>query len=88
MLPPVPIGSNRALINRLAVEHALAALYTDREFAAEGGHMSYGSDARDTYRQSASYIDRVLKGEKPADLAVPRLSSSWWSISRPPKRSG
>jgi hypothetical protein len=41
MLPPVPIGSNRALISRLAVEHALAALYTDREFAAGGKSKDY-----------------------------------------------
>jgi putative ABC transport system substrate-binding protein len=70
VLPPVPIGSNRALINRVAVEHALAALYTDREFAAEGGLMSYGPDARDIYRQSASYVDRILRGAKVAELPV------------------
>ena len=70
VLPPAPIVGNRALINRLAVQHMLPAMHTDRSFAAEGGLMSYGIVGRDEYRRSASYVDRILRGAKPADLPV------------------
>lgn len=70
ILPPSPVGSNRALINRLAVEHALPTLYVAREFASEGGLMSYGPDLRDEVQRSASYLDRVLRGAKVAELPV------------------
>jgi putative ABC transport system substrate-binding protein len=58
------------LINRLAVENALPSLYGERSFAAEGGLMSYGPDLRDEYRRSASYVDRILRGVKVAELPV------------------
>ena len=45
-------------------------MYPYRFFAAEGGLMSFGSDLSDQYRRAASYVDRLLKGEKPADLPV------------------
>jgi putative ABC transport system substrate-binding protein len=70
VLPPAPIVGNRALINRLAIQHMLPAMHTDRSFAAEGGLMSYGIVGRDEYRRSASYVDRILRGAKPADLPV------------------
>jgi putative ABC transport system substrate-binding protein len=70
ILPPAPIADNRALINRLAVQHKLPAMHTDRSFVAEGGLMSYGTIARDEYRSSASYVDRILRGAKPAELPV------------------
>jgi ABC transporter substrate binding protein len=68
--PPAPIGSNRALINRLTVQHALPTIYHDRDFTTEGGLMSYGTVTRDLIRRSASYIDRILRGAKPSDLPV------------------
>jgi putative tryptophan/tyrosine transport system substrate-binding protein len=46
----------------------MPAIYEFRQFAAEGGLMSYGPDTHDIFRRSASYVDRILKGEKPADL--------------------
>ena len=61
---------HRDLIITLAVRHKLPAVYTERSFVAAGGLISYGADYIDQYRQAASYVDRILKGEKPADLPV------------------
>jgi putative ABC transport system substrate-binding protein len=61
---------NRGLILRLAIRHRLPVVYHLRFFAAEGGLISYGADNLDLYRRSASYVDRVLKGEKPGDLPI------------------
>src|SRR5262249_40794985 len=62
--------SYRALIIKLAARHKLPAIYTERSFVAAGGLISYGTDYIDQYRHAASYVDRILKGEKPADLPV------------------
>jgi putative tryptophan/tyrosine transport system substrate-binding protein len=61
---------HRELIIALAARHRLPAIYPYRHFPAEGGLMSYGTDTIDGYRRAAGYIDRILKGEKPADLPV------------------
>jgi len=61
---------NRAAIIALAARHKLPAIYSDRHWVTAGGLVSYGPDRIDQYRQAASYIDRILKGEKPADLPV------------------
>jgi ABC-type uncharacterized transport system substrate-binding protein len=61
---------HRDLIIALAARHKLPAVYWDRQFATGGGLLSYGMDVVDSYRQAAAYIDRILKGEKPADLPV------------------
>jgi putative ABC transport system substrate-binding protein len=61
---------NRDLIIALAARHQLAVVYSDSVFAKEGGLISYGPDRTDQYRRAAAYVDRVLKGEKPADLPV------------------
>jgi ABC-type uncharacterized transport system substrate-binding protein len=58
------------LIITLAAQHKLPAIYLERSFAADGGLISYGSDYIDHYRRAAGYVDRILKGEKPADLPV------------------
>src|SRR5262249_15587098 len=50
--------------------HTLPAVYIERLFAAAGGLVSYGPDFVDQYRRAASYVDRILKGERPADLPV------------------
>ena len=62
--------SNRDLIIALAARHKLPAIYIERYFVAAGGLISYGPDFTDQFRQAASYVDRILKGEKPADLPV------------------
>jgi putative tryptophan/tyrosine transport system substrate-binding protein len=54
----------------MAARHRLPAAYVYRFLVAEGGLISYGNDVSDQYRQAASYVDRILHGEKPADLPV------------------
>jgi putative ABC transport system substrate-binding protein len=61
---------HRELIITLAARHKLPAVYFDRSYVAAGGLISYGPDQIDQYRQAAGYVDRILKGEKPADLPV------------------
>jgi putative tryptophan/tyrosine transport system substrate-binding protein len=58
------------LIVTLAARYKLPAVYNERSFAAAGGLVSYGPDFVDQYRRAAGYVDRILKGEKPADLPV------------------
>jgi putative tryptophan/tyrosine transport system substrate-binding protein len=61
---------HRELIITLAARHKLPAVYYRRGFVDDGGLISYGPDLVDQYRRAASYVDRILKGEKPADLPV------------------
>jgi putative ABC transport system substrate-binding protein len=58
------------LIIALAARHKLPAIYFERQFVPRGGLISYGPDIVDQYRRAAGYVDRILKGEKPADLPV------------------
>ena len=60
----------RNLIIELAARHRLPAVYFERHFVTSGGLISYGADQVDGYRRAAGYVDRILKGEKPADLPV------------------
>jgi putative tryptophan/tyrosine transport system substrate-binding protein len=60
----------RNLMIELAARHRLPAVYFDRLFVASGGLISYGADFTDQYRRAADYVDRILKGEKPADMPV------------------
>jgi putative ABC transport system substrate-binding protein len=61
---------HRDLIIALAARHKLPAVYFQRHFVTDGGLISYGPDFADQYRRAAGYVDRILKGEKPADLPV------------------
>jgi putative ABC transport system substrate-binding protein len=65
-----PVIVHRGLIIKLAAQHRLPAVYWNRMYVPDGGLMSYGPDTIDQYRQAAGYVDRILKGEKPADLPV------------------
>jgi putative ABC transport system substrate-binding protein len=62
--------ARRDLIVKLATRHRLPAVYSVRTFVAVGGLTSYGTDFLDQFRRAAGYVDRILKGEKPADLPV------------------
>jgi putative tryptophan/tyrosine transport system substrate-binding protein len=66
----VVTSTHRELIVRLAAQHRVPAMYPYRQFPESGGLMSYGPDNVDTFRRSAAYIDRILRGEKPAELPV------------------
>ena len=59
---------NRGLIIKLTAQHRLPAIYPFRNFATGGGLTSYGPDLIDPHRRAAGYVDRILEGEKPADL--------------------
>jgi putative ABC transport system substrate-binding protein len=63
-------GVQRNLIVELAARHRLPAVYSSRLFVASGGLVSFGTDSTEQLRHAAGYVDRILKGEKPADLPV------------------
>jgi putative ABC transport system substrate-binding protein len=65
-----PFFAERKRIVEFAVKHRLPAIYFSKEFVDEGGLMSYGVDFDDLYRRAAVYVDKILKGAKPADLPV------------------
>src|SRR5215475_5042317 len=65
-----PAVVHQNLVVALAAQHKLPAVYYRRYFVTSGGLISYGWDVDDQYRRAARYVDRILKGEKPADLPV------------------
>jgi putative ABC transport system substrate-binding protein len=69
-IPDTYLAAHRAEVTSLAARYRLPAVYAFRYFVDVGGLMSYGSDQIDDYPRAASYADRILKGEKPADLPV------------------
>jgi putative tryptophan/tyrosine transport system substrate-binding protein len=70
VVPNPAANARRELIMMLAAQHRLPAVYGLRYYVTGGGLMSYGPDQIDQYRRAAGYVDRILKGEKPADLPV------------------
>jgi putative tryptophan/tyrosine transport system substrate-binding protein len=70
VLPDVSTLNYRDGVIGLAARHRLPAVFPERIFATSGGLLSYGSDLSDVFRRAAGYVDRILKGEKPADLPV------------------
>jgi putative tryptophan/tyrosine transport system substrate-binding protein len=71
IVPPDPFTIvHHQLLIRLAQQHRLPAIYASRTYVAQGALMSYGPEPYDIHRRSASYVDRILKGAKPADLPV------------------
>jgi hypothetical protein len=65
-----PTAIHRELIIALAMRHKLPAVYPFRYYVNDAGLISYGPDTHDLFRRAAQYVDRILKGEKPADLPV------------------
>ena len=70
VMPESFMRIHRVRVIALAAEHRLPAIYSGREYAGAGALISYGVDQTDLYRQAASYVDRILRGGKPADLPV------------------
>ena len=71
LVPTMPIvAAQRAQIAALAVENRLPAMYGQPEYVDLGGLMFYGASINDLFRRAATYVDKILKGTKPADLAV------------------
>ena len=70
--------THRELIATLAARHKLPTVYFNPEFASSGGLICYGADFMDQFRRAAGYVDRILKGEKPADLPVQAPPSTSW----------
>ena len=70
VLPGTETISHRELITTLAARHKLPAVYPYRYFVTNSGLICYGPDELQQHRQAAGYVDRILKGEKPADLPV------------------
>jgi putative tryptophan/tyrosine transport system substrate-binding protein len=72
LIVPVPssVALHRELLITLAARHRLPAIYAARFFVTSGGLISYAPETIDSYRRAAGYVDRILKGEKPADLPV------------------
>jgi len=68
--PDLTILAHRKLVIALAAKYRLPAVYTNRAYVADGGLMSYGVEVLELYRRAASYVDRVLRGEKPSELPV------------------
>jgi putative ABC transport system substrate-binding protein len=75
--------AERKRIVELAVKYRLPAIYFQKEFVDEGGLMSYGADFDDLFRKAAHYVDRILKGTKPADLPVQQAMKFEFIISLP-----
>jgi putative ABC transport system substrate-binding protein len=66
----VAFGAQRPQIVNLTVKNRLPAMFTDPAFVRDGGLMSYSADVIEQYRRAAIYVDKILKGAKPADLPV------------------
>jgi putative ABC transport system substrate-binding protein len=70
VMPDIFANAHRASIISAAARNNIPAVYPNLPYAREGGLLSYGPDPIDTYRRAATYVDRILRGAKPADLPV------------------
>ena len=70
MLPSARLLREHRQLVDLAAKNGLPAVYTSREFVDAGGLMAYGANLADLYRRAATYVDKMLRGAKPADLPV------------------
>ena len=73
--------THHKMITAAAERHRLPAIYPYRSFVAEGGLMSYGPDPHDIFRRAASYVDRILRGEKPSELPVQQPTKFEFSVN-------
>jgi putative ABC transport system substrate-binding protein len=86
VLPSAFMITHRDLVATLAAQHHLPAVYSFRHYAKAGGLISYGNIPADDYRQAATYIDRLLRGAKPADLPVQTSVKFELIVNRKPRR--
>jgi putative tryptophan/tyrosine transport system substrate-binding protein len=70
VLPDGMFWNKREQMVALAARHRLPAIYEEREYANDGGLLSYGRNVSENFRQAAGYVDKILKGAKPADLPI------------------
>jgi putative ABC transport system substrate-binding protein len=70
VLPDAMFWNERARIVAFAAQHRLPAIYEDREYAVDGGLLTYGRDVTEQFRLAAGYVDKILKGAKPSDLPI------------------
>jgi len=70
VMPDAVLWNNRAIIIDLASKARLPAIYPEREYADDGGLISYGANVPDHFRQAAGYVDRIIRGTKPGDLPI------------------
>jgi ABC-type uncharacterized transport system substrate-binding protein len=77
---PVVFAQRKSIV-LLAANHKLPAIYPEKEFVEDGGLLSYGVDRRELYRRAAVYVDKILKGAKPADLPVERPTKFEFAIN-------
>src|SRR5262249_42275119 len=70
IMPEAFMNAHAAEVTSLAARNRIPAVYPYRFFTALGGLLSYGNDLRDNYRRAASYVDRILRGERPDELPV------------------
>jgi putative ABC transport system substrate-binding protein len=94
VIPDNVFGSHRVRLSDLGIKHRLPEIFPTGEYVEAGGLMSYGPRASDLYQRAAVYVDKILKGAKPADLPVEqpkkfelvinlKTANTWVSPSRP-----
>jgi putative ABC transport system substrate-binding protein len=79
VMPDTFMAVHRVPIILAAARNNVPAVYYQSGYARDGGLLSYGVDVADTFRRAASYVDRILRGEKPGDLPVQFPTNSRWS---------
>ena len=80
VLPDIYLVANSAQISALAAKYSIPAIYPSRTFVMDGGLISYGPDTPDLFYRAAGYVDRILRGEKPADLPIQEPTKYEWVI--------
>ena len=81
IMPGGLFGANLKTLATLSTRHRLPSIWVRSEFTAAGGLLSYGPDRTDMFRRAATYVDKILRGAKPADLAIERATRFYLSVN-------